>query len=502
MMSSMRCCLARTGFIPFLLLSSTSGLAQQAAPHCAFPSAKLGGRVNAHTRFVERNLLPAMVDAGTKPFALEDRMRAYGVPGVSVAVIHKGKLDWARGWGVRDANSCAPVTPETDFQAASISKVVTALTALRLADRGKLDLDRDINDYLTSWKLPRDEKLAPKSVTLRELLSHTAGLNVWGFPGYGVGAPIPTPIQVLKGASPANTEAVKVVMPPEKQWQYSGGGYVITQVALSDVTGEPFEKLAEREVLRPLGMRRSAFAQPPSDLILSNAAMGHYWTDKVVPGGYHIYPELGPAGLWTTPTDLARLLLDLQTSANGRRSKLLSLKMTDEMLTPVKNDWGLGAELSGTGAGQRFGHDGVNEGFQSRMMAYVHRGDGIIVMTNGGGRRLADEIIRAVAKDYGWTELASEPIVETQLSQEALASLAGRYDAGGVSVNLEIKDAHLVTRTGGPDLERLIALTPERFEADVSGIIIEFQKGPNGTVSGFRIVENGPPMSFTHAATK
>jgi CubicO group peptidase (beta-lactamase class C family) len=443
-----------------------------------------------------------MVDAGTKPFALKDRMRAYGVPGVSVAVIHKGKLEWARGWGVRDANSCAPVTPQTDFQAASISKVVTALTVLRLVERGRLNLDRDVNDYLTSWKLPRDEKLAPKSVTLRELLSHTAGLNVWGFPGYAVGARIPTPVQVLNGAAPANTEAVKVVLQPEQKWQYSGGGYVITQVALSDLTGEPFEMLAEREVLRPLGMRRSAFAQPPSAAILSNAAMGHYWTDKVVPGGYHIYPELGPAGLWTTPTDLARLLLDLQASANGRRSKLLSPKMTAEMLTSIKGDWGLGAELSGTGAGQRFGHDGVNEGFQSRMMAYVHRGDGIIVMTNGGGRRLADEIIRAVAKDYGWTELGSKPIVETQLSQEALASLAGRYDAGGVSVNLEIKDAHLVTQTGGPDLERLIALTPERFEADVSGIVVEFQKGPEGRVSGFRIVENGPPMSFARAAAR
>jgi CubicO group peptidase (beta-lactamase class C family) len=502
MISSMRFYLARTGFIPFLLLSSTSALAQQAAPHCAFPSAKLGGPVNAHTRFVERNLLPAMVDADTKPFELKDRMRAYGVPGVGVAVIHKGKLEWARGWGVRDANSCAPVTAETDFQAASISKVVTALTALRLVERGRLNLDKDINDYLTSWKLPRDEKLAPKSVTLRELLSHTAGLNVWGFPGYAVGARIPTPVQVLNGAAPANTEAVKVVLPTEQQWQYSGGGYVITQLALSDVTGESFEKLVEQEVLHPVGMRRSAFAQPPSAAILSNAAMGHYWTDKVVPGGYHIYPELGPAGLWTTPTDLARLLMDLQASANGRHSKLLSPKMTAEMLTPIKGDWGLGAELSGTGAGQRFGHDGVNEGFQSRMMAYVHRGDGIIVMTNGGGRRLADEIIRAVAKDYGWTELASKPIVEAQLSQDALARLAGRYDGAGVSVNLDLKDAHLVTQTGGPDLERLIALTPERFESDISGIVIEFQKGQDGAVSGFRIVENGPPMSFTRAAAK
>jgi CubicO group peptidase (beta-lactamase class C family) len=491
---------ARNSFIPLLFFSSTAALAQQAAPHCAFPASALGGPVNAHTRFVERNLLPAIIIDGAKPFALEDRMRAYGVPGVSVAVIHNGKLEWARGWGVRDAGSCAPVTPDTDFQAASISKVLTALTALRLVEESKISLDKDINSYLKSWKLPPNAKLAPTPITLRELLSHTAGLNVWGFPGYGVGSRLPTPVQVLNGEAPANTEPVKVVLPQDQQWQYSGGGYVIAQVALSDVTGESFDKLAEEKVLRPLGMRRSAFAQPPSATILKNAAMGHYWSDKLVPGGYHIYPELGPAGLWTTPADLSRLLLDLQASANGRASKLLSAKMTAEMLTPGKGDWGLGAELSGTGATRRFGHDGVNEGYQSRMVAYVRKGEGVVVMTNGGGRRLADEIIRSVATDYGWAELASKRVDETALSAEALARFAGRYQAGGISVDLTIKDGHLIGQTDGPQPERLIALTPERFETDVSGIVVEFQKGQDGSITGFRIVENGPPMSFTRAA--
>lgn len=500
MVSSRRSyCLTRSSLIPLLLLGSTAAIAQRAAPHCSFPAAAVGGPVNAHTRFVERNLQPAIVEAGAKPFALEDRMRSYGVPGVSVAVIHNGKLEWARGWGVRDANSCAAVTPQTDFQAASISKLVTALTALRLVEQGKLDLDKDINAYLTSWKLPSD-KLAPKSITLRELLSHTAGLNVHGFPGYVPGSRIPTPVQVLNGEAPAVTEAVKVVLPPDRQWQYSGGGYVIAQVALSDATGKPFDELAQEEVLRPLGMRRSAFAQPPSAAILSNAAMGHA-EGRVIPGGYHVYPELGPAGLWTTPSDLARVLMDIQASANGRPSRLLSPKMTAQMLTPVKGDWGLGPALFGAGADRRFGHDGVNEGFQSTMVAYVQKGDGVIVMTNGGGMRLANEIVRAVATDYGWTELEGKPIVEARLSPDALAALAGRYEWGGLSVYVDLRDGHLFAQTGGPDPERLIALTADRFKTEGTGIVVEFQKTQDGKVGGFRIVEGGPgPMALARVA--
>lgn len=490
----------RWRFIPFLLFASGAGFAQQTATPCAFPAAALGGPVNAHTRFVEKNLLPAFEDAGAEPLALEERMRAYGVPGVSVAVVHDGKLEWARGWGVRDLNSCAPVTPETDFQAASISKMVTALTALRLVEQGKLSLDDDINRSLRSWKLAPDDRLAPQHVTLRELLSHTAGLNVWGFPGYAVGAPLPDAVQVLNGAAPANTEAVKVVLPVGRQWQYSGGGYVIARLLLSDVSGVPFDRLAQREVLGPLAMRRSAFAQPPSPAILRDAALGHIG-GKVVAGGYHVYPELAPDGLWTTPSDLARLLIGVQASASGRASALLSPQMTAQMLTPVKNDWGLGAMLHGAGADRRFGHDGVNEGFEATMVAHVEKGNGVVVMTNGaGGKRLADEIVRAVSADYGWTGLIDQPIVEARLPPQALAGLAGRYEGGGASVVLAIRDAHLFVESGGPATEHLFALTPERFKTEYSGIVIEFQRGPDGAASGFRILEGWAPLTLARAA--
>jgi CubicO group peptidase (beta-lactamase class C family) len=493
----------RWRFIPFLLLASSAALAQQtveqATPQCAFPAASLGGTVDAHTRFVETNLLPAFQEPGTQPFALEERMRAYAVPGVSVAVIRAGKLEWARGWGVRDLNSCAPVTPETDFQAASISKVVTALTAMRLVEQGKLNLDEDINHGLTSWKLAPDPRLAPQGVTLRELLSHTAGLNVWGFPGYAVGAPLPSVVQVLDGAPPANSEAVKIGLPVGQQWHYSGGGYVIARVALEDATGVPFDRLAQREVLEPLGMRRSAFAQPPSKAILSNVALGHVG-GKVIAGGYRVYPELAPDGLWTTPSDLARLLIGIQASAHGRSSKLLAPKSTAQMLAPVKSDWALHTMLHGVSVDGRFGHDGVNEGFEATMVMQVETGNGVVVMTNGAnGKHLADEIIRAVSLEYGWNGLVDPPIVEAHVPPEALASLAGRYEANGAAVDLEIRDAHLFVQSGGPMQEPLVALTAQRFKARYSGIVVEFERAADGKGSGFRILEGYPPMTFVRS---
>lgn len=444
--------------------------------------------------------MPAIVQAGTRPFTLRERMRAYNVPGVSVAVIHRGRIDWARGWGVRDATSCAPVTPRTAFQAASISKAVTGLLALRLAERGAIGLDDDINDHLARWTLPRDPALAAGTATLRQLLSHTAGTNVHGFPGYRPGAPVPTLVQILQGTPPANTEAVRIAEAPGAQWRYSGGGYVAVQAALEDSTGRPFASLAADEIFRPLRMTRSAFSQPPSPAILDNAASGHS-EGRVIPGRWHVYPEVAPAGLWTTPTDLARFLLDIQASAAGRRGRRLSPAMTAEMLTPLAGSWGLGPALYGTDPGRRFGHDGVNEGFQSTMVAYVERGEGVIVLTNGDqGRRLADEIVRAVAADYGWTELASAPIVEATLGQDALARLVGLYEGGPLSVFLDLREGHLYAQTGGPAPERLVALSPTRFRTEVSGILIAFEDGPDGSVRGFRILEGGPPLTLLRAA--
>lgn len=260
----------------FALLAGTAAAgstrAQVSPLPCPMPNRDAGGSSNIHTRAVETNLSSPVRAPGEGPSSLAARMRLYGVPGISIAVIHRGRIDWARGWGVRDTASCAPVTPDTAFQAASISKVATAVVALRMVEQHRLSLDSDINRSLRGWHLPSDVHLAPQGITLRQLLSHTAGLGVHGFAGYLPGAPLPTTVQILAGVAPANNMAVRSVLPTGAQFQYSGGGYVLTQLALQDVTSVSFAELAQREFLGHLHMTRSTFAQPPSADLLANIA--------------------------------------------------------------------------------------------------------------------------------------------------------------------------------------------------------------------------------------
>ena len=462
---------------------------------CAAADIAAGGVSNAHTRYVETHLQPAVIKAGDKPFALAERMKQYGVPGLSVAVIHEGKLAWARGWGVRDTASCKPVTPDTVFQAASISKVVTAMLALRMVEQGRIGLDANINDALRSWKLPVDAKLAPNGVTLRQLLSHTAGIGMHGFKGYAPGEPLPTPVQLLDGTPPSNTGPVRSILPVGAQFEYSGGGYVITQVALTDVGGASFETLAQREVLRPLGMTRSTFDQPPSAAMRGNLAIG-YVGDKPVPGNYLLLPEQAPAGLWTTAGDLARLLMDVQASAAGKTGHRLSPAMARQMLTPVKSNWGLGVMLY-TNSEPRFGHDGVNDGYHSFMVAYTGKGDGVVALTNGSnGRALIDEVVRAVATDYGWPDIAAPATEEKTLTLAQLSNAAGHFVGGGLDAIIEARPDGLYANAGAPAFERLIALSPRRFHVPSMGLTVEY--APD--FQSLTFVEGGPPMTMLRVA--
>lgn len=489
------CCRCLLPTVSALLLGTAAHTASAQSP-CTNHSLDEGGVSNAHTRFLETNVLPAVVEAGTQPQSLVERMAAFDIPGISVAVIHEGKLDWARGWGVRDTISCQAVDVDTAFQVASISKLVTAVLALRTVEQGRLSLDADINSTLSSWTLPEEPELAPHGVNLRQLLSHTAGLNVHGFPGYQPGAPLPTDAQILDGRSPANNEAVRIVSPAGSKWQYSGGGYVIVQMALSDASGMSFPHLAQRELFTPLGMTRSAFGQPPDSQILANVALAHL-DGKVLPEGYRVYPELGPAGLWTTASDLARLILDIQGSEAGKQGKRLSPQMTEAMLTPVLDHWGLGPVIHGEGDDLRFGHDGANQGYQAVLVAYAHEGEGVIVLTNGEkGSRLANEIVRTVATDYGWDALAAKSSAEIDLPAALPARIAGLYDGGGMSVFLDARADGLFAQTGGPHPERLVPIDELHFRTDASGILIEFAP----SYETFRIVENGPDVKFRRVA--
>lgn len=330
-------------------------------------------------------------------------LAALNVPGVSVAVINDGKIEWARGYGMADVAAGRPVTAHTRFQAASISKSLTAMATLSLVQAGKLSLDEDVNQRLRAWKVPENAYTAQHKVTLRGLLSHTAGVGVHGFEGYAAGQPLPTLLQLLDGKVPANSGPVRVQAVPGSEWKYSGGGYEIVQLLLTDTTGEPFDQFMRRTVLDPLDMRDSAFTLPAAWAPLVTHA---YRKDgSVLPGGWYRYPESAAAALWTTPFDLARFAIEIQNSLAGKSNRVLSQKMTAEMLTPGIETFGLGLFLGEPGdARKSFRHSGGNQGFRNMLFAYNTTGQGAVVMTNSdNGGELVEQVLRAIAREYGWT---------------------------------------------------------------------------------------------------
>lgn len=447
--------------------------------------AQPGVAVEQRIARIENALLPPVLRQGEAPATtkLPDRMAALRVPGVSVAVLRDGKIEWARGFGVARIDGPA-VTPETLFQAASISKPVAALAALQLAEAGKLQLEADVNQYLTRWKLPGNALTEKGAVTLRQLLSHTAGLTVHGFPGYASDAVLPSSVQVLNGERPANTAAIRVDKPPGTEWRYSGGGFVVTQVLLEDVTGEPFAKSMQDLVLRPLGMTRSTYEQPLPQSRLAEAAMAYHADGDAVRGGPHVYPEMAAAGLWTTPSDLLRYAMGVQQALAGNSQAVLSAGMTREMLTPGMNRWGLGVQTGGGPERRYFTHGGSNAGFRCLLVAY-EAGDGAAIMTNGDrGGELAAEILRTIAHEYQWPDFGPENAPRQVVDPKILARYAGAYAmAPGTSMVVTLEGSQLVAKPGNQSAVPLFPESETKFFAKVGAARIEFefaQPDPDG----------------------
>jgi CubicO group peptidase (beta-lactamase class C family) len=438
------------------------------------------------------DLLPATITQGEKPATtkLTGRMAALHVPGVSIAVIHDGKIEWAKGYGVASVGG-APVTPETLFQAASISKPVTAMAVMRLVQTGKLNLDTDVNQYLKSWKIPANDFTQKTKITLRELLSHTAGMTVHGFPGYASDAPLPTLVQVLNGAKPANTPAIYVDIAPESEWRYSGGGFVVTQQLLLDVTGKPFPVFMKETVLGPAGMAHSTYEQPLPKSRMGEAAMPYHSNGQPTAGGPHVYPEMSAAGLWTTPSDLAHFAIELQNALAGK-SAVLSAATAKEMLAPMKGGWGIGIGVGG-GAHPYFQHNGANDGFQCDLVAY-DSGDGIAIMTNSdNGGQLAGEIVRTIAYERKWTDFAPRELPKpVSLSTETLQRYAGIYGmAPGVNMTITLENGQLFGQMTHQQKLPLTALSANTFTPKVVDAQLEFPKDEQGPSSQLVLHQNG-----------
>lgn len=420
---------------------------------------------------VEGGLLPKMVKQGRAGQGVEllERMRANSIPGLSIAVIDGGGIAWSRSFGVIESGQQTPVVPTTLFQAGSISKPVAAMGALQLVERKELDLDADVNDFLTSWQVPKSELTKDERVTLRGLLSHSAGLTVHGFPGYAANAKVPTLKQVLNGAPPANTAAIVVDYLPGSRFRYSGGGYTVMQQAAIDVTGQPFPEFMRETVLAPLKMTNSSYRQPLPKASRAHAATGHHaGTAEIVAGKYHTYPEMAAAGLWTTPSDLARFAIAVHHSAQGGSGSVLTPDMCQQMLSRQKNGWGLGFAIDGKGESKRFSHGGVDEGFDAHLVAYVDTGQGAVVMANANGsQRLIQEVLGSIAREYDWPDYPLGKQREyIPVKRELLETYVGRYEISPqFALTVQIKDGQLHIQGTGQRALRIFPISPAEWAA-------------------------------------
>jgi CubicO group peptidase (beta-lactamase class C family) len=336
---------------------------------------------------------------------LDAMRRRAGVPGASVAVMRGGELVLAEGLGVRRAGGEPAVDGETMFQAGSISKPVAAVAALRLVAAGTLALDRDVHDQLASFAVPDSPLRKGKPITLRGLLSHTAGLSVHGFRGYLGDEEVPELLDILEGASPANSPPIVVELEPGTKWQYSGGGYTLMQQLLIDVTERDFAELLRESVLAPSGMARSTYRQPLPSELRDNVATGHSsLPPKPVAGDAPTMPELAAAGLWTTASDLLRFGLEMQKSLSGAEATLLPQALMSEALTPaLDGDYGLGFQLFSDSGVPVFGHGGANVGFRALLVFRRDRAEGFALLTNSdSGGLLLDSARTRLFAALGW----------------------------------------------------------------------------------------------------
>ncbi len=457
-----------------------------------------GERVHAF----ETGLRPAVLVQGAPgtTWTLEQRMAHWKIPGVSVAVIRNGRVAWARGYGVKEAGTNDRVDADTVFSVGSVSKVGAAAVTLRLVDAGRLALDRDVNDYITRWKVPASAYTVVRPVTLRGILSHSAGLSVSGFPDFQPGDALPGIVDTLQGRPPAKTEAVRVIESPGTTFRYSGGGTTIEQLVIEEQTGLSFPEAARRYVLEPLHMGRSTYENPlPASH--GNIARAHDAQGKptALPRGWESMPETAASGLWTTPGDYAKLVIALIESYRGARDAFISTTLARDMMTEVgPSRVGLGPFLDGHGLTRRFSHSGANDSYRAWMEGHLATGNGAVIFTNGSnGTRLIPEVRRAIAAAEGWAMTGSLVVPKVEISAAQLEEFAGIYAVRRADRVLETRQSHvpkiayrvfvengrlrLADAGAGEGSVALIPEGPLQFVAeDDSSVRIEFVRGYDG----------------------
>ena len=464
--------------------------------HCRTTNSSLEEKI----RRVDSGLIRAVVikDQPVEKWNIVDRMKHYKVPGVSIAVINNYKIEWAKGYGVKEVGKEDVITSDTLFQAASISKPVAASAALHFVEEGVLDLDENVNNKLDSWRVPDNEYVKEEKVNLRRLLSHSAGLTVHGFRGYAQGEEIPTVQQVLDGEGPANSDPIRVDIEPGAQSRYSGGGFTVMQYMLTELKNKPFPQIMRETVLDPLNMRLSTYEQPLPENRRGEEAIAYRSNGKPIEGKWHTYPEMAAAGLWTTPSDLCRFAIELMLASKGKSNKILSKEMVSQMLTAQKGNYGLGIGVEGKGEYFRFSHGGGNQGFKCYLVAYPEKGQGAAIMTNSdNGSKLYIEILTSIANEYVWNAFQPEEKVLAEVDPSIYDLYTGKYMLSPrVIITVSKENNRLYLEVPGEGTMELFPESETDFFSIEEDSQITFVNNEDGVIEKLKVVLQGQKLEL------
>ncbi len=445
----------------------------------------------------ENSLASRVIVENEPPQTIIDRMKYYKVQGLSIAVIHNYEVAWAKGYGWADVEEKRQVTAETLFEPGSISKSLNAVGILKLAQDQKLDLYTDINTYLTSWKFPYDTTSHNKKITLAQLLSHSAGLGVHGFPGYDLLAPIPTLTQVLNGEAPANTPPVRSIFEPGLRHEYSGGGTTISQLLLMDITKKAYDSFMYDNVLKPMGMTNSFYTQPAPKEKQSICATGYYKDGSPVLHKFHAYPEQAAAGLWMTPTDLCHYIIEMQLSKEGKSNKVLNQEMTQLMLKPNNDaNAAMGVFIEDRKGTLYFQHGAGNEGFCGQYFGSLEGGDGVVVFLNSDySAGMMEEVLNSVARVYDWKNFY-EPIYKraVEVPENVVKEFVGMYTVGENGFTEIVKKESDYCLYAEGQYAKMYFTTETNFFNKEFGSEKQIVKDVSGKVTGYLRTFNGESL--------
>lgn len=449
---------------------------------------------------VENSLNPSLIFGDSLPNSnLQQRMQETRTKGLSIAVIDNFRIVWAGAYGWADSAEGRKVNLDTRFQAASISKSINSLGILKLIQQGRIDTSADINQYLKRWKFPYDSLSKGKKITILDLLSHTASLTVHGFRGYNRKDIIPDLVRVLDGLRPANSAPVRSFGEPRKRFQYSGGGTTISQLMLEDITGKKYAVWMEKNILKPLGMKNSSFRQPPADT--SNLATGYYGNAVPVNGKFHVYPEQAAAGLWTTPSDLARYIIDCQLTLSAGKGKIVTKELMENRMTPrIDTNVALGVFLVQKGKTKWFNHNGGNEAFLCTSWGSLEGGKGAVIMINGEDFTVINELLNSVALAFNWEGFYTPEFRKTvMVPADTLKLYCGNYKMGKDTITLTMNGNKLVIQQNGEPARGYTAWFADfsHFSiAEEPNAVFTVLRNANGEVEALELKDNRMKMKL------